>query len=308
VRKILTFSRGQVLNVEPLEFGALLREFSGLLTRVLGEDIELTVSAADEAMVVEADRTQLEQILLNLCTNARQAMPHGGQLSLDARPEELDGEVKGRYVHLKVSDTGHGIDEATLSRLWEPFYTTKVDGTGLGLSMAYGIVRQHGGLIRAESRVGHGSTFHVSLPLHGEPVARPPLPAPLADLRGHETILVAEDEFLIRELLKDSLSDLGYTVLFAENGADAAEIFARDPSAIDLVILDVVMPKLSGPEALMSMQAVKPDVRALFISGHAPESTRLSEQLQAAGRAFLAKPFLLDVLAAKVRHVLDADV
>jgi len=208
-------------------------------------------------------------------------------------------------VHLRVIDTGHGIDEATMSRLCEPFFTTKLDGTGLGLSMVYGIVRQHDGLIHAESRVGHGSTFHVYLPLRGERPARTLPPAIVGDVRGHETILVAEDELLIRELLQDSLTDLGYNVLFAENGAEAVAMLAHDPGAIDLVILDVVMPKLSGPEALVQMQAVKPDIRALFISGHAPESTRLSEQLQAGGRAFLAKPFLLDALAAKIRHVLD---
>jgi len=305
VRKILTFARGQVLHVEPLEFGGVLRDFSTLLTRVLGEDVELIVTAADASMIVEADRTQLEQIILNLCTNARQAMPRGGRLTLDARPGTLDGEAAGRYAHLTVSDTGHGIDDATMSRLWEPFFTTKSEGTGLGLSMVYGIVRQHGGLIRAESRVGHGSTFHVFLPLRGEPVARRPEANAPPGGRGHETILVAEDEFLIRELLKDSLGESGYEVIFAENGADAVEIFARDPDAIDMVILDVVMPKLSGPEALTKMQALKPGVRALFISGHAPESSRLSEQLRAGGRAFLAKPFLLEALAAKVRQVLD---
>jgi len=305
VRKILTFARGQVLHTEPLEFGGVLREFSTLLMRVLGEDIELSVVASADPMIVEADRTQLEQIILNLCTNARQAMPQGGKLTLDARPERLEGEAAGRYAHLLVTDTGHGIDDATMSRLWEPFFTTKSEGTGLGLSMVYGIVRQHGGLIRAESRVGHGSTFHVYLPLRGEAVARRPEPRAPLDTQGCETILVAEDEYLIRELLKDSLGGSGYTVIFAENGAEAVEIFSRDPSAIDMVILDVVMPRLSGPEALTKMQAVKPGVRALFISGHAPESTRLSEQLQSAGRAFLAKPFLLEALAAKVRQVLD---
>jgi len=305
VRKILTFARGHVLRVEPLEFGGVLRDFSTLVTRVLGEDIELVVSSSDEAMIVEADRTQLEQILLNLCTNARQAMPQGGRLSLDARPVDVVEGAPGRAVHLQVSDTGHGIDETTMSRLWEPFFTTKREGTGLGLSMVYGIVRQHGGTIRAESRVGHGSTFHVYLPLHGETMAQHPEPAPAPELRGRETILIAEDELLIRELLNDSLSDLGYTVRFAENGAEAADIFAAEPDAFDMVILDVVMPKLSGPEALTKMLAVRPDVRALFISGHAPESARLSEQLQVAGRAFLAKPFLLDALATKVRYVLD---
>ena len=174
VRKILTFSRGRILRVEPVEFGGVLREFSTLLTRVLGEDVELQVTVADEPMIVEADRTQMEQILLNLCTNARQAMPQGGRLVLDARPVEGEGG-SGPQVHLRVTDSGHGIDEATMSRLWEPFFTTKADGTGLGLSMVYGITRQHGGILRAESRVGHGSTFHVLLPLRQEPVADTPV-------------------------------------------------------------------------------------------------------------------------------------
>ena len=307
IRKILTFSRGQVLRVEFLEFGSVLRDFSTLLTRVLGEDIEIVVASADEAMIVEADRTQLEQILLNLCTNARQAMPRGGRLTLDARPAELQAELTGRYVHLRVTDTGHGIDDATMLRLWEPFFTTKAEGTGLGLSMVYGIVRQHGGLIRAESRVGHGSTFHIFLPLYDEPVARRPLPAPARDVRGHETLLVAEDEASIRELMTHTLRALGYTVLAADDGAEAVALFARHPSAIDLVILDVVMPRLSGPEALARMVAENPAIKAVFISGHAPESEHLPEQLDASGRAFLAKPFRADDLAAKVRDVLDGD-
>ncbi len=305
VRKILTFSRGQVLRVEPVDFGAVLREFSTLLTRVLGEDIELSVTAEDEVMIVDADRTQLEQILLNLCTNARQAMPHGGRLSLDARRAHTGEAGLPPHVHLRVADTGHGIDEATMSRLWEPFFTTKSDGTGLGLSMVYGIVRQHGGVIRAESRVGHGSTFHVLLPLRQEPAAETPSPVAAGNVRGRETILLAEDEVLIRDLVKDSLGELGYTVLAAENGAEAVSLLAKDPDLIDLVILDVVMPKLSGPEALAHMLETKPGLKALFISGHAPESARLSAHLATTGRAFIPKPFLLETLAAKVREILD---
>jgi CheY-like chemotaxis protein len=194
-----------------------------------------------------------------------------------------------------------------MARLWEPFFTTKTEGTGLGLSMVYGIVRQHDGLIRAESRVGHGSTFHIFLPLHHEPVARRPAPEPSPDVRGFETILVAEDEALIRHLLTESLGELGYTLLLADNGADAVALFAMDPDAIDLVILDVVMPRLSGPEAFALMVAEKPSLKALFISGHAPESARLPQHLDGTGRAFLPKPFHVDDLAAKVREVLDAD-
>jgi CheY-like chemotaxis protein len=308
IRKILTFSRGQVLRVEPLDFGGALREFSSLLTRLLGADIELSVTVSEEPMIVHADRTQLEQILLNLCTNARQAMPHGGRLTLDARPAQLQAEAPGAYVHLRVADTGHGIDETTMARLWEPFFTTKTEGTGLGLSMVYGIVRQHDGVIRAESRVGHGSTFHIFLPLRHDPVARRPAPEPSPDVRGYETILVAEDEALIRGLLKETLSELGYTVFVADNGADAVALFAKDPTAIDLVILDVVMPRLSGPEALARMTVEKPDIKALFISGHAPESAHLPQHLDGTGRAFLAKPFHVDALAAKVREILDCDV
>jgi CheY-like chemotaxis protein len=192
-----------------------------------------------------------------------------------------------------------------MSRLWEPFFTTKREGTGLGLSMVYGIVRQHGGSIRAESRVGHGSTFHVYLPLHEGVVVHPPSPPEPQDVTGVETILVAEDEPLIREILKASLSELGYTVLLAENGADAVERFLRDPAAVDLLILDVVMPKLSGVATLARIEAVKPGMKALFISGHAPESERLSDQLRAPGRAFLAKPFSLADLATTVRELLD---
>jgi len=231
-------------------------------------------------------------------------MPRGGSLTLAAREVQLDGAAvagqpglaAGGYLHLKVDDTGHGIDPSTMARLWEPFFTTKSDGTGLGLSMVYGIVRQHGGLVGADSRVGHGSTFHVYLPLDraGRP-AVDAIPPPVLEGRG-ETVLVVEDEALIRDLLKESLGDLGYRVLLAPDGADA----------IDLVILDVVMPRLSGPEALSRMVALRPDVKALFVSGHAPESTHLAQVLESSGRAFLAKPFVLEALAAKVREVLDA--
>ncbi len=307
IRKILAFSRGQVLRVEPLDFSAVLREFSALLTRVLGADIELAVSTADEPMIIEADRAQIEQILLNLCTNARQAMPRGGRLTLDARPAEAQAGLTGRHVHLRVTDTGHGIDDATMLRLWEPFFTTKDEGTGLGLSMVYGVVSQHGGRITAESRVGHGSTFHIFLPLHDGPIARDPAPAPARNVKGHETILIAEDEASILSLLKQILSELGYTVLVADNGADAVALFARDPSAIDLVVLDIVMPRLSGPEALAQMVLAKQNLKALFISGHAPECAHLADHLGASGRAFLPKPFRMDDFAVAVRDVLDAD-
>ncbi|HJQ96743.1 MAG TPA: PAS domain-containing protein [Candidatus Polarisedimenticolaceae bacterium] len=314
VRKILTFSRGQVLKIEPVEFGALLVDFSALLKRILGEDIELKVERPGTPLYVRADRTQLEQILLNLCTNARQAMPRGGSLTLAAREVQLDGAAvagqpglpAGGYLHLKVEDTGHGIDPSTMERLWEPFFTTKSDGTGLGLSMVYGIVRQHGGLVGADSRVGHGSTFHVYLPLDRTvgPAVGAVAPAVLAG-RG-ETVLVVEDEALIRDLLKETLGDLGYRVLLAPDGAEAVTIFEKMREAIDLVILDVVMPRLSGPEALSRMVALRPDVKALFVSGHAPESAHLAQVLESSGRAFLAKPFVLEALAAKVREVLDA--
>jgi PAS domain S-box-containing protein len=308
IRKILTFSRGQVLHVEPLDFGGILSEFSALLTRILGADIELSVTVSEEPMIVHADRTQLEQILLNLSTNARQAMPRGGRLTLDARPAEVQAEVAGRHVHLRVADTGHGIDDATMSRLFEPFFTTKTEGTGLGLSMVYGIVKQHGGLIRAESRVGHGSTFHIFLPMHREVIERQPVPVPAADVRGYETILVAEDEPLIRDLLQHCLSELGYTVLVAENGVEAVALLERDPDAVDLVILDVVMPRLSGPEALSRMLTTKPGIKAMFMSGHAPESTHLAQYLDGTGRAFLPKPFRVDALAQKVREILNRKV
>ena len=313
VRKILTFSRGQVLTIEPVEFGALLADFSTLLKRILGEDIEVRVERTGSPLVVRGDRTQLEQILLNLCTNARQAMPRGGTLTLSASEARLDdvavagqpGLAPGGYLHLRVDDTGHGIDASTMERLWEPFFTTKSDGTGLGLPMVYGIVRQHGGLVGAESRIGHGSTFHVYLPLDREaPPETAIAPAPRTEGRG-ETLLVVEDEELIRELFAESLGELGYRVLLAPDGAAAVSLFESHRDAVDLVILDVVMPRLSGPETLARMVALRPDLKALFVSGHAPEAAQLAEVLHASGRAFLSKPFVLDALAAKVREVLD---
>jgi CheY-like chemotaxis protein len=223
----------------------------------------------------------------------------------DAGVAGQPGLPPGAYLHLRVTDTGHGIDPGTMARLWEPFFTTKSDGTGLGLAMVYGIVKQHGGLVGADSRVGHGSTFHVYLPLDRE--SRPAassVPAPRLEGRG-ETLLVVEDEALIRDLLAESLGDLGYRVLLAPDGAAAVTLFEAHGGTIDLVILDVVMPRMSGPETLARMVAHNPGVKALFVSGHAPEAAHIAEVLHASGRAFLSKPFVLDALAAKVREVLD---
>jgi len=303
VGKILTFSRGHGLPAGLVDFGQVLKDFAPLLTRTLGADVELSVSVTDEPMTVRADRTQLEQVLLNLSTNARQAMPSGGRLAIEASPVTLD---TGAHLHLRVTDSGHGIDDATMTRLWEPFFTTRSEGTGLGLSMVYGIVQHYGGQIRADSRVGRGTTFHVYLPLDAGTAPEIAPKAPARAVRGAERLLVADDEALIRDLLIESLEGLGYEVLAAENGAEALALFERRGDEIDMVILDVVMPKLSGPDALRSMKSLKPDLKALFISGHAPESARLSDVLDTAGRAFLPKPFVLDDLAAKVREVLDA--
>ena len=315
-RKLLTFSRRQVLKTEPTDVNGLLDEFTKLLDRIVGEDIEVIIQKSDEPVVVNADRVQLDQVLLNLCTNARQGMPKGGTLTLEVRRVELSHDMadeqglglSGPYVQLDVSDTGVGMSDEVLARLWEPFYTTKNSGTGLGLSMVYGIVEQHHGLITVESHLGRGSTFHVFLPVADAATASDSIDFETDHIAGRQgTVLVAEDEPMLRDLVAPSLDDLGYEVITAENGEQAISEFEARKDEIALAVLDVVMPKVSGPEAFKRMKTLKPDFKAIFASGYAPEGTHLSEVLEQEGVAFMPKPFRLELLAAKIREVLESD-
>jgi two-component system cell cycle sensor histidine kinase/response regulator CckA len=311
-RKLLAFSRKQVLHVQTLDLGEAVEDFARLLTRVVGEDVELVMARRSERLVVRADAGQIEQVLLNLCTNARQAMPKGGKLAIEMAHVRLDAAFVaqhpwarvGSFAELRVIDSGVGMDDATRARAFEPFFTTKPEGTGLGLATVYGIVKQHQGCLDMESIPGVGTTVRVLLPLTGQsaPPLHPKSDAPLA--RGKETLLIAEDEAPLRAILARTLEELGYRVIEAEDGERALLEFERRAGEIDLVLLDVVMPKLGGPESYARMKAIHPATRVLFTTGYAPHSAQVNALVEREGHLVLGKPFKLQELTEKVREAL----
>jgi two-component system, cell cycle sensor histidine kinase and response regulator CckA len=313
-RKLLAFSRKQVLKVRALDLGATIGEFVPLLRRVIREDIELVVRRPPQPLAVMADALQLEQVLLNLCTNAREAMPSGGRIVIELRHSRFDARRVSRepwasigdYAEVRVVDTGVGMDEATRARIFEPFFSTRSEGTGLGLAMVHGIIHQHRGFLNVESRPGEGTTIRVLLPLakaaerdDQRRVSHTPMPG------AGETILLAEDEPALRRLLASTLVELGYDVVVAENGEEAVRTFESRRGRIALAILDVVMPILGGLQACRRMRELEPGVKVIFMTGYAPESAQMSELLTGGGHALLTKPFTLKELGRKVRDTLD---
>ncbi|MFB3825398.1 MAG: ATP-binding protein [Bryobacteraceae bacterium] len=311
-RQLLAFSRKQKLEVRVIRVNELLLEMNKLLRRLIREDIELVVLPAAVRDAVKTDAGQLEQVIMNMVVNARDAMPQGGKIVIEVS-EATAGEgapanlKPGDYVVLSISDTGVGMDNETLSHLFEPFFTTKPagKGTGLGLAAAYGIVTQSGGAIAVESAPGAGTTMRIYLPRSAaQAQADAPGNAPCC-ARGCETILIVEDEPRLRKLLRSVLEEQGYEVLEAARGEEALRIARTHPSRIDLVILDVIMPELSGPEAWRQYAALRPESRALFMSGYADEAL-VHHHIIESGAPFLQKPFRPDELAGKVRELLDA--
>jgi two-component system cell cycle sensor histidine kinase/response regulator CckA len=295
--QLLTFSRRQVAETEVLDMGELVVGLGRLLSRLLGEEITL-LTRVEAGCTVRADRGQLEQVVANLAVNARDAMPGGGRLELVVSCDE-------DMVELVVSDTGVGIDADTLQHVFEPFFTTKEPGrgTGLGLATVYGIVTQAGGEVTATSEPGAGSQFRVRLPRVAEEAA-PARVAALAEQRtGTETVLVAEDEETIRRLVTDVLTRSGYTVHGAATGDEALSLLDRHGASIDLLLTDVVMPGMSGPDLARAAAARKPTLRVLYTSGYASEP---DEAFHDPDVEFIAKPFSPQALVAKVRDVLDA--
>jgi len=314
-RQLLIFSRQQVLEPRALDLNALVGNLEKMLHRLIGEDIELRTKPGAPLGAVRADPGQLEQAIVNLVVNARDAMPQGGRLTIETADVELDRSYvaahvpfqPGPYVLLAISDTGVGMDGATKARLFEPFFTTKEPGrgTGLGLATVYGIVKQSGGYVWAYSELGHGTTFKIYLPRVAETPERPEsatgTPTPV---RGSETVLVVEDQEEVRKLTQRVLEGRGYAVLAARNGAEALEIVARHPTRIHLMITDVVMPGMNGRELAELACARRSDLKVLYVSGYTGEAV-LQHRLLEAGVAFLQKPFTPDALARKTREVLD---
>ncbi len=316
-RQLLAFSRRQVLEPRVLDLNAVVAEMDQMLRRLIGEHIDLVTVRGADLDRVRADPGQIEQVILNLALNARDAMPEGGKLVIETGNVELAEDAAhgqetlpaGRYVMLAVSDTGAGMDEPTRARLFEPFFTTKEmgKGTGLGLATVYGIVKQSGGYIWVYSESGRGTTFKIYLPrVEGEAEA-PATSAAHARRGGGETLLLVEDEERVRTLMSGVLARRGYCVLEARHGHEALEAAARSPAPIDLLVTDVVMPGMSGRELAERLQASQPRMRVLYVSGYTDDAIVHHGVLEA-GAAFLQKPFDLESLAGKVREVLDATV
>ena len=313
-RGLLTFSRKDSMELKTVDLNAVVRRLEKFLIRIIGEDIRLKVNTEGEAIFVNADAGQIEQVLMNLAANARDAMQKGGALEIGIAlqdeagdPTAQGGGLAGRYACITVSDTGDGMDEGTCKRVFEPFFTTKEEGkgTGLGMAIAYGIIKQHGGVIDVRSAPGLGTTFKIYLPADGnESRAQGKLLAAEAPSGGSETVLVAEDEEKVRNLLDALLSGYGYKVILAENGQAAVELFAAHRESIDLVLLDMIMPGKNGQETLSEIRRFQPDVKAIYLSGYTADFMK-NRGVNEEGVELIGKPFQFVELLRKVRDTLD---
>ncbi|MFW6146462.1 MAG: ATP-binding protein [Planctomycetota bacterium] len=314
VSQLLAFSRRQVLKMEDLDLNEVIADLMKMLRRIIGEHITLEFVPAADVGTVRADRGQIAQILTNLCVNARDAMGDGGTITIATGNATLDADfcaahawaTPGRYVKVSVTDTGCGMDEATLAQAFEPYFTTKGmgKGTGLGLSTVYGLIKQHRGLVEVESQVGKGTTFTIYLPRVERPAAAEG-PSATGEVRGgHETILLAEDDPMVLPLACDMLERAGYTVLTAADGEEAVRVFEANADAINLAVLDMVMPRLSGQAAYERMKRRRQDLPVIFASGYSP--TELPADVRTArGVALLQKPYTHTDLLQRVRQTLD---
>ncbi|MFZ0285069.1 MAG: ATP-binding protein, partial [Terriglobales bacterium] len=314
-RQLLAFGRKQVQSLRVLDLNTVVGEISRMLPRLIGEDIQMVFIPGQDLVNVKADPAQIEQVLMNLATNARDAMPRGGKLTIETSNVYLDHAYvqehlivpMGEYAMLAVSDSGEGIAAEHLNHIFEPFYTTKEagKGTGLGLATAYGIVKQSGGFIWVYSEPGHGTTFKIYLPRVMRPVKMEgPRQIVQSSPRGQETVLLVEDEAAVLASTCEFLVQCGYTVVTAENGAEALRVSRGYSGPIHLMISDVVMPKMGGPKLAEQLTTERPDMKTLFVSGYA-ENTVLQHGNIDVGARFLSKPFSLSILANKIREVLE---
>jgi two-component system cell cycle sensor histidine kinase/response regulator CckA len=313
-RQLLTFSRKQVFDSKVLDLNALLRDFVTFMPHIVGENVEINLIAASAPVLVEIDKGQTEQVIMNLVVNARDAMPNGGKLVIEtanvdcaAGNAHLHPEVpQGRYVTLAISDTGTGMDKETQDRIFEPYFTTKEagKGTGLGLATVFGIVKQAGGFLAVDSRINEGTTFRIYFPRVEELPVAPEQVLKVEEVpRGTETILLVEDEAGLRTITKEFLESIGYTVLASGNGAEALAVTLMHQGPIHLILTDLVMPGIRGPEIALRFKKSHPTGKVIVMSGYSDPSRHADEL--ASDTVFLEKPFNVVTLAQQLRKVLD---
>jgi signal transduction histidine kinase len=313
-RQLLAFSRQQVLEPRVMDLAKIVRAIEKMLARLVGEDVSVSVMPVLDSGKIYADPGQVEQVIMNLVVNARDAMPRGGKITVEINNAELDDEyaaahpsvTAGSYVMLAVTDTGVGMDRATQARIFEPFFTTKEvgKGTGLGLSTVYGIVQQSKGHIWLYSEPGQGTTFRVYFPRTDKEAVDLRTPVPPRSLHGTETVLVVEDEDQVRAIMSSVLRRNGYTVLEAHNGLAALQLCESHGEPIDLVVTDVIMPTMGGKELAERILKLRPSLKVLFVSGYT-ENTIIHHGVLERGIAFLQKPITPKAFATKVREVLE---
>lgn len=312
-QSLLAFSRKQAMEIKPVDINETIRGVEKLLRRIIGEDIELETQLCEERLIVLVGDGHISQLLMNLATNGRDAMPDGGVLTIRTEAVHLGSDFigayeskEGAYAALEISDTGSGMDEKTKDQIFDPFFTTKEvgKGTGLGLSIVYGIVNQNKGYVNVASELGKGSTFTVYLPI-AEAFADEEVPLERSRLQGgDEKILVAEDNAQVREIVTTTLRDFGYAVVEASDGVEAIEKFHEERTAIDLLLLDVIMPRKNGKEAYLAIKKVRPEVRAIFMSGYTGDIlTR--KGISREGVPMISKPIVIEKLLRVIREVLD---
>ncbi|HSQ77438.1 MAG TPA: ATP-binding protein, partial [Nitrospirota bacterium] len=315
-KSLLAFSRKQIIDPKPLVLSDVIGNIEKLLLRIIGEDIEFKTSYAEEKLTVMADRGQMEQVLLNLATNARDAMPEGGALTIRTKSMSIDDAFlrihgygnPGPYAVITVTDTGIGMERHTRERIFEPFFTTKETGkgTGLGLSIVYGIVKQNNGYIECISEPGKGTRFHIYLPLIPSSADTSETAVVMPAKKGSETILMAEDDEYLRRLNRAVLEEYGYRVIVARDGEEAVRLFRDNKDDIRLLILDVIMPRKNGKDAYDEIKKMAPEIMVLFTSGYTADFVS-HKGINEPGLFFLPKPASPTTLLLKIREVLDAN-